>query len=93
MDDTVYGSDKISLKPGDRLFLYTDGLTEAHNGSGELYGIDRLKSSLAELGSALVPDDMERIVSDIEDFAGNEPQFDDMTIVMIEITGRYDNES
>jgi len=93
MEDTVYRFDKITLSPGDRLFLYTDGLTEAHNVSGELYGIDRLKSSLAGLGSALVPDDMEKIVSDIEDFAGNEPQFDDMTIVMIEITGRYDNES
>ena len=85
MEDTVYRCDEVSLRPGDRLFLYTDGITEAHNVSGELYGVERLKDSLARLGSDLVPEDMEKIISDVDDFAGDEPQFDDMTIVMIEI--------
>jgi serine phosphatase RsbU (regulator of sigma subunit) len=85
MDDTIYRSDEISLSPGDRLFLYTDGLTEAHNGSGELYGLDRLTASLSGLGKDLTRNDLEKIVSDIDDFAGEEPQFDDMTMVMVEI--------
>jgi serine phosphatase RsbU (regulator of sigma subunit) len=85
MDDTVYRSDEIRLSPGDRLFLYTDGLTEAHNEAKELYGLDRLKVLLTGLGSDITGDDLEKIVSDIEDFAGDEPQFDDMTMVMVEI--------
>ncbi len=85
MDDTVYKMDEIPLNQGDRLFLYTDGLTEAHNVNAELYGTERLTASLESLEGTFVMDDMEKIVADIEAFAGQTPQFDDMTMVMVEI--------
>ena len=85
MDDTVYGHSELKLNTGDRLFLYTDGITEAHNEKGKLYGIERLREVLGRQNGRFTKDNMESIVADVDEFAGDEPQFDDMTMIMVEI--------
>jgi serine phosphatase RsbU (regulator of sigma subunit) len=85
MNDTIYGYSEIKLNTGDRLLLYTDGITEAHNTNGELYGKERLKEVLGRQKGRFTKDNMENIIADVDKFVGDEPQFDDMTMVMVEI--------
>ena len=85
MEFTRYKQDEIKLEPGDRLLLYTDGVTEAHNSENELYGTERLEmimeSRKDEPGEKL----LESILSDIEDYAEETPQFDDITMVVLTV--------
>jgi sigma-B regulation protein RsbU (phosphoserine phosphatase) len=70
------------LDPGDLLVLYTDGVTEASNAEGEMFGRERLK----EVASAHRRQSAEELVQTIDDittaFVGNAPQFDDFTLVV-----------
>jgi sigma-B regulation protein RsbU (phosphoserine phosphatase) len=71
---------KIKFTPGSRLIFYTDGVTEAMNFSSEEYGTDRLTKHLAN------PDTSVRsIVDNVQSFAKGQQQFDDVTVVMIEM--------
>ena len=86
MDDTEYSKSELELKEGDRIFLYTDGLTEAHNTEGKLYGEDRM---LKCLNSSLDLDDKElllKLKEDVLDFSRGTEQFDDITMMIISIT-------
>ena len=72
------------LEPGDRLLLYTDGITEATDSNNALYGEERLKSFMNSHQS-LKPDEMLRgIKTDIDGFVGEASQFDDMTMLMLD---------
>lgn len=63
------------LEPGDRLFVVTDGITEAENRAGDFYGFDRLyQAALGGLGS---------LFASVDSFRGNAPQDDDCTAVEI----------
>jgi sigma-B regulation protein RsbU (phosphoserine phosphatase) len=82
--EVEFKSIRHRLEPGDALFLYTDGATEAQNGAGELYRVDRLEACLtgynpAEDGEQLL-DDVHRSV---ETFAAGAPQFDDITLMVL----------
>ena len=73
----------MKLQQGDTLLLYTDGLTEAHNEKKELYGKERagkaFRKALAE------PEDviLERMMQGVKEFAGDAPQFDDITMMVL----------
>jgi serine phosphatase RsbU (regulator of sigma subunit) len=77
---------ELVLEPGDCLALYTDGLTEARNGNGAEYGIDRLRDLLAaHHGSA--PDAAARAcAADWRAFRNGAPAADDLTILMLRRT-------
>lgn len=85
MDDTEYREDELQLEKGDTLFLYTDGLTEAHNFNDELYDTERLNELLNRAhdrgGEALLPE----IRQSVDDFAGGREQFDDITMMVVNI--------
>ena len=49
MIDTVYTEYELSLKPGDKIFLYTDGITEASDPEGRMFGTDRLIDALLRI--------------------------------------------
>ena len=85
MEFTRYKQGEIKLEPGDRLLLYTDGVTEAHNRANELYGIDRLEKILGHTKDASGEEALERILADINVFAEGVPQFDDITMVVLTI--------
>ena len=84
MDGIRYRVNELQLERGDRIFLYTDGVTEATDSSNQLYGEDRLLNYMnnnPELdGHVLLPS----LKSDIDKFVGEAPQFDDITMLVLD---------
>ncbi|MFN2385307.1 MAG: SpoIIE family protein phosphatase [Thermoanaerobaculia bacterium] len=78
-----YGSSKLTLQPGECLYLYTDGLTEANNPEGEEFGLPRLKNCLAgQVGRA--PAEIEAALgAALDEHVRGEPFADDRTILMV----------
>lgn len=84
MEDTEYTLGKIQFEEGDRLFQYTDGITEATNINNELYGMNRLEDALNHARRTQLYDLLRYVRSDIDAFAGEAPQFDDITMLCLE---------
>jgi serine phosphatase RsbU (regulator of sigma subunit)/pSer/pThr/pTyr-binding forkhead associated (FHA) protein len=80
-----YRSMTVALQPGDLVVLYTDGITDAVNGTSEPFGEDRLRKVIAasQAGAAVAG---EAILAAVSDFARGLTQHDDITIVCIERT-------
>ena len=80
-----YTVHSIDLKPGDKLFLYTDGIPEANDPEGEMYGNERMLSALTR--SAGLAGDMflKAVSEEVGSFMGETEQFDDMTMLLMEI--------
>jgi serine phosphatase RsbU (regulator of sigma subunit) len=74
---------EIDLDPGDRLFVYTDGVPEAINEKEEAYGTDRLTDKLNKLKDMPQEQTLESVLRDIRNFAGTAEQFDDITMMGI----------
>ncbi len=72
---------EMELEPGDRLFLYTDGVAEAADPSNELYGTERMLSALNRTTGMEPQETVEGLKKDIDTFAGDAPQFDDITML------------
>jgi len=88
MDDTRYHSREMQLESGDMLFLYTDGIVEAADSSGALYGKERLRSYLNKNADAWPLNAMLPCLrADIAAFAGPAEQSDDITMLAIRIAG------
>ena len=83
MDGVKYREETVELKKGDKLFLYTDGITEAHNRKNELYGDERLVSLLSGLGDASADAVVDCVKKDVAAFAEGREQFDDMTMLCV----------
>ena len=75
----------IHFKAGDVMALYTDGITEAMNAAGDLFGEPRLSHIIEEHAHLDVAELRERIVRDVEAFAGSEDQHDDLTMILMKI--------
>lgn len=76
-----YQQEELVLQPGDELFLYTDGVTEATNAHSELYGEARLLRLLNTLGDIPMEEVCARVKADVDAFVGAAPQFDDITML------------
>ena len=92
LEDYGYQQSETVLEPGDRLFLYTDGLDEARELNGGFFGKQRIKNYLNEH----FPDSIDSVVTGIKGavdaFASGREQFDDLTILMMEYCGGNGNE-
>lgn len=84
MEGVRYRENTIQLNPGDRLYLYTDGVTEATNGAQELFGEERLQNALNEALDLPVQQLLKRIKECIDAFVGEAEQFDDITMLGLE---------
>jgi serine phosphatase RsbU (regulator of sigma subunit) len=73
----------VQLLPGDRLVLYTDGVTEAFNSAEEAYGMDRLVAEIRAHGAGQAAPLVERICRSVETFVGSIPQSDDITLIVL----------
>jgi len=78
-----YKTQKIQLKPGDRLVLYTDGITEALNAKGEFYNESLLSKVLNYHRRADVPTLVKQVVASIHTFAEGVEQADDITLLIL----------
>lgn len=85
MEGIKYRPMETQLLPNDKIFLYTDGVTEATNSSNELYGEDRLKNYLNSRDNYDVHDTCKDLLVDIDKFVGKAPQFDDITMLMFSL--------
>jgi len=85
MPDWHYTSQHTSMKPGQTLFLYTDGLTEAETVTQEQFGEKRLMNALAKAGTAPRPL-VENIIQVVHEFVGSAEQSDDLTMLAIQFT-------
>ena len=84
MEGITYRSGEITLCPGDRLFLYTDGVTEATNTENELYDDERLISFMNRNSKVEATKFLPALKADIDEFVGEAPQFDDITMLMFD---------
>ncbi len=89
-EDISYTQTKVTLMPGDRLFLYTDGVTEAENGDRVLYGDGRLKTVISAMRSASAREMVAGVHASIAEFVGDAKQFDDITMIALVYYGRAD---
>lgn len=87
MEDTDYKENRIRLKKGDRLFLYTDGVTEAADPDDRLYGEERLKEFVSALPELDGKEFLSRIQTDIRGFQKEREQFDDITMLSLSYQG------
>ena len=90
MEGMKYESGSIMLSPGDKIFQYTDGVTEATNASHELYGMERLTDVLVKNTSKSPAQLLPAIKADIDAFVGEAPQFDDITMLCVEYLAKFD---
>lgn len=88
VDDLEYDVHKITLRPGDTILLYTDGVTEAMNGGGELFEEARLEETLRGTNGASLSDTLACIQSALNTFAAGTPQSDDITMLALQYKGK-----
>ena len=84
MEETKFTEGKITLGEGDKLFHYTDGVTEATNTHNVLYGKERLLLVLNKNKQQNPKETLSSVKADIDDFVGETPQFDDITMLCVE---------
>ncbi len=90
MEGVPYREQTLRLRPGDLLFLYTDGVTEAANAAEELFGNDRLREALSKRfgsGEAAVRAVCGTVKEALDAFTGDAPQFDDITMLCLYYAG------
>ena len=90
MEDMKYKAGTMQLDVGDKIFQYTDGVTEATNINNELYGMDRLGEILNKVKLGTPHDILPAIKRDIDEFVGEAPQFDDITMLCLEYKARME---
>ena len=84
LENIKYRHDTLKLEPGDRLFLYTDGVTEATDTRNTLYGEKRLHSYLNSHKTDTLVGTLKGVQKDIDRFVGGAEQFDDITMLIVE---------
>ena len=82
-----YDVREFEMSPGDCLFVYTDGVTEATNTSGELFGENRLAEALNQIPDANPAELIRHVHAEVDRFADSAPQFDDITMLCVKYFG------
>ena len=85
MDMVKYKEQELQLQPGDEIYLYTDGVTEAHNSNNELFGENRLLESLNSTKGMSVEDICKKVKEDVDAFVCDAEQFDDITMLCVQL--------
>lgn len=88
MEDLRYKEGSLQLAAGDRIFLYTDGVTEATDADNQLYGSERLHRVLNDNLGANPEALLTAVKADVDRFVGDAPQFDDITMLCMEYRGQ-----
>lgn len=83
LEDMRYQAGCFMLAEGDKLFQYTDGVTEATNAGNHLYGMQRLYDILNRNSDGSPEEILRAVKKDIDEFVGDAPQFDDITMLCL----------
>ena len=87
MEGMRYRDYEIALKPGDRIFVYTDGVPEATDGEGVMFGTERMLEALNEDACAGTEKILDNVRKAVDAFVGGAEQFDDLTMMCLEFKG------
>ena len=87
MEGMKYRRNEFFLSPGDEIYLYTDGVTEATDSENRLYGEERLVRFLNPLHGLSGEEICHAVKADVADFVGDAPQFDDITMLYLKYNG------
>lgn len=87
VEDLMYRSGKVQLNPGDLLYLFTDGVTEAFNVNEELYGDNRLETYLQGHLGCSIEEIVKGTIDEVTQFSAGVPQSDDITLLAIRYNG------
>ncbi len=87
-DSYRYRNETIRLQPGDMIFQYTDGVTEATDAQNELFGDDRLLNAMNEAGNIVPEELLSHVRKRIDEFVKDAPQFDDITMLGLLYRGK-----
>ena len=84
MTGMEYEDEEYTLAPGSALFEYTDGIPEANDSDGSMFGEERLESVLSEVHLDDTPEDiMNKVRAAVDEFAKDTPQYDDLTMLCL----------
>ena len=83
LSDWIYEGEQTLLKPGDMLFLHTDGLSEAKNSAGELFGRKHVQRLASEQSNDTAQQQVELMEAEVHHHAGDAEQNDDITMLAI----------
>jgi serine phosphatase RsbU (regulator of sigma subunit) len=93
MGGMKYCKNELQLNPGDVIYLYTDGVTEATDSNNQLYGEDRLQNVLNLNKSSDVASLCKVVKYDVDAFVDDAPQFDDITMLALRYNGSSEEQS
>ena len=88
MEGIKYRKNELELAPGDAIYLYTDGVTEATDANDGLYGENRLHAILEKYKDASPKVICDEVKHDVDAFVGEAPQFDDITMLALRYFGK-----
>ena len=88
LEGLTFKERSFSLDPGDSLFVYTDGVTEATDSDKKLFGEERLVLALNKNSAAAPEELLEYVREAIDGFVGGAPQFDDITMLAFRYNGK-----
>jgi sigma-B regulation protein RsbU (phosphoserine phosphatase) len=88
MKDVEYESTVIMLQPGDSLFLYTDGVTEAEDKTEEEFQEKRLEECLRSTNGAGIEEMVDDVIREVRTFSDGMPQTDDITCMVLRFSGK-----
>jgi len=85
-DDPDLVGEEVTIAPGDRMLLHTDGITEAAAQDGSMFGFDRVVECLREQRHAVPQDALDHLHARLKEFVGEEPIEDDLTLLLAEFS-------
>ncbi|MCR5673724.1 MAG: PP2C family protein-serine/threonine phosphatase [Lachnospiraceae bacterium] len=88
MEGVKFKEHEFEIHPGDSLYVYTDGVAEATDSNNELFGTERMLDVLNANKDASPKELLEAVKAGIDDFVGDAPQFDDITMMCFDYTGK-----
>ena len=91
MEGLKYKQYELQLEPGDKLFLYTDGVPEATDANLELFGTDRMVAALNEAKDQEPEELLQSVRQAVDAFVKEAEQFDDLTMLCVEYKGKKDS--
>ena len=87
MENARYREYNLELHKGDMLFIYTDGVAEATDAANTLYGTGRMLAALNRASDGTPKELLHAVKDDVDRFVGEAPQFDDITMLALQIKG------
>ncbi len=91
MDGMQYTEYTLQLEPGDEIFVYTDGIAEANDEKGELFGTERLTQALNRETGGSCRELLDSVKDSVEAFVQDAPQFDDTTMLVMRYYGKQNS--